>query len=56
MNTNVIIAGGMGSRAKTLFEENNIRVITGASSEEPEKMVTDYMNDSLVTAENICDH
>ncbi len=53
---NVIIAGGMGSRAQSLFEENNIRVITGASSEEPEKVVHDYLNDNLVTAENVCDH
>ncbi len=53
---NVIISGGMGSRAQSLFEENNIKVITGANSEEPEKIVMDYMKGILVSGENICDH
>ena len=53
---NIIISGGMGSRAQSLFAENNIKVITGATSDEPEKIVMDYLNGSLVSGDNICDH
>jgi len=52
----VIISGGMGSRAQSLFEENKIAVITGAPAEEPHKIVMDYLNGALVTGGNICDH
>ncbi len=53
---NVIISGGMGSRAQSLFTENGIKVVTGATSEDPEKIVMDYLNGTLVSGENICDH
>jgi predicted Fe-Mo cluster-binding NifX family protein/MinD-like ATPase involved in chromosome partitioning or flagellar assembly len=53
---NIIIAGGMGSRAQSLFAQHGIRVEVGAPSEAPEKIVTDYLNGSLVTGGNICDH
>lgn len=52
----VIIAGGMGGRAQDLFAQNGIRVIIGASSEEPEAIVKALLDDSLQTGENICDH
>jgi len=35
---NVIIAGGMGSRAQSLFAENGIKVVVGAPGDEPEKL------------------
>ncbi len=53
---NVIIAGGMGTSAQNLFTKNNIKVIMGAPSEAPEKIVTDYLNDNLVVGGNSCDH
>jgi len=52
----VIIAGGMGSRAQTLFQQNRIKVIIGALESDPEKAVLSYLNDRLSTGENICDH
>ncbi len=52
----VVIAGGMGARAIGLFEERGIEVIVGAPAEAPEKLVNDYLNDSLVTGGNVCDH
>lgn len=55
-NVDVIIAGGMGSRAQALFCENNISVIVGAPSETPEKLVKDYLNGELVSGQNVCDH
>ena len=51
-----IIAGGMGPRAQGLFMERGIEVIIGAPSEEPEKLVLDYLKGTLETGENICDH
>ena len=56
MNVNMIIAGGMGQRAQQLFTQNNIEVIVGAPSEQPEKLVLAHLEGKLVSGENICDH
>jgi predicted Fe-Mo cluster-binding NifX family protein len=53
---NRIIAGGMGSRALGLFTERGIQVIVGASPGDPETIVRNYLDDALVTAQNVCDH
>ena len=53
---NVIIAGGMGTRAQQLFNENDIQVIIGAPADAPESLVNQYLTDALVTGNNICDH
>jgi len=55
-NVSVIIAGGMGQRAQQLFAQNNIKVVIGASDQAPEQLVTAYLNDTLQTGDNICDH
>jgi predicted Fe-Mo cluster-binding NifX family protein len=52
----VVIAGGMGQRAQDLFSQKNIRVITGAPAEPHEEVVRAYLNDTLHTGDNICDH
>jgi len=52
----VIIATGMGSRAQGLFQQNRIRVVIGTLESDPEKAVLDYLNDTLSTGDNICDH
>ena len=56
LGANVIIAGGMGQRAIGLFQENNIKVITGAPAQEPESLVTSYLNGTLVSGSNLCAH
>jgi predicted Fe-Mo cluster-binding NifX family protein/MinD-like ATPase involved in chromosome partitioning or flagellar assembly len=56
MGANVIIAGGMGSRAQALFDENGIKVVTGAPSDSPESLAAQYLSRTLVTGENVCDH
>ncbi len=53
---NMIIAGGMGSRAKGLFEQNNIKVIVGAPTDIPQNIANAYLEGALETGENICDH
>lgn len=52
----VIIAGGMGTRAKQLFAQQNIEVIVGAEECDPEKLVIDYLNGTLKQGINACDH
>ncbi len=53
---NIIIAGGMGQRAQSLFAENDIKVVVGASGETPEQIVTAYLTGTLKAGVNICDH
>ena len=53
---NVIISGGMGARAQSLFAENGIQVIVGAASGAPEQVVQAYLDGTLQTGANICDH
>jgi predicted Fe-Mo cluster-binding NifX family protein len=54
--TNVVIAGGMGQRAIELFQQAGIKVLVGAPVEEPENLVKSYLNQTLVTGGNVCDH
>jgi predicted Fe-Mo cluster-binding NifX family protein len=56
LGANVIIAGGMGGRAIDLFKQNSINVIIGAPALEPEELVKSYLNNTLVTGANVCDH
>lgn len=53
---NIIIAGGMGSRAQELFAEKGIRVIVGTPAEGPDEIINAYLNGALAAGENICDH
>jgi predicted Fe-Mo cluster-binding NifX family protein len=52
----VIIAGGMGQRAQSLFAQQGIKVVIGAGSDKPEKIVSAFLDGNLKTGENICDH
>ncbi len=52
----VVIAGGMGSRAQDLFQQNRIQVVIGAQEGDPEKAVLSHLHDELSTEDNICDH
>jgi predicted Fe-Mo cluster-binding NifX family protein len=52
----VIIAGGMGQRAQGLFTENGIKVVVGAPAGEPEALVRAYLEGTLATGANVCDH
>ncbi|MFP4521190.1 MAG: iron-sulfur cluster carrier protein MrpORP [Fibrobacterota bacterium] len=53
---NTVIAGGMGQRAKGLFESKGIKVITGAPGGKPEEIVRFFLAGSLQTGANVCDH
>ena len=53
---NVIIAGGMGSRAQQLFAQNDITVVVGAAGGTPQELASAYLQGTLQAGENICDH
>ncbi len=52
----LVIAGGMGGRAIQLFQQAGVQVVTGAPAVEPEKVIMDYLNTSLITGDNACGH
>jgi len=52
----VVLAGGMGIRAQELFQQNQIKVVVGVMEDNPEKAVLSYLNGSLATGSNVCDH
>jgi len=56
IETDVIIAGGMGARALDLFAQNGIKVVTGAPASAPEDLVKSYLDDTLEAGNNVCDH
>lgn len=51
-----IICGGMGQRAQDLFRQYGIEVLVGATPGTPEMLVEAYIDGTLVTGENVCDH
>jgi len=52
----VILAGGMGSRAQQLFEQHGIRVVVGCPPSAPEDLVRAFLANDLQTGDNACDH
>ena len=52
----VVLAGGMGQRAQTLFAEQQIRTVVGAPMETPEILVAAYLEGTLQSGSNVCDH
>jgi predicted Fe-Mo cluster-binding NifX family protein len=53
---NLIIAGGMGQRARDLFVAQGIQVLVGAPAESPEKIIAEYFAGTLQLGSNVCDH
>lgn len=56
LQVDVVIAGGMGGRALSLFAQNGIQVVTGASNLPPDVLVNQYLSQSLQTGPNVCEH
>jgi ATP-binding protein involved in chromosome partitioning len=52
---NVVLSGGMGSRARELLAANGITVVVGAVSDDPGAVVADYLAQTLATSPNFCD-
>jgi ATP-binding protein involved in chromosome partitioning len=56
LGVDVVIAGGMGMRAQQLFAQNGVNVIVGATSGKPESIVKSFLDNTLETGNNVCDH
>jgi len=52
----LVIAGGMGQRAQSLFQQEGIQVVCGASSQDPGEAVRTYLSGDLEIGDNACDH
>lgn len=48
-----IVSGGMGQRARTLFEQYNIEAIVGVAGE-IDTVIDDVLGDALENGENLC--
>ena len=53
---NVVIAAGLGSRARDLLTASSVTVVTGASEVDPEMLAASYLNGTLENGANGCDH
>jgi predicted Fe-Mo cluster-binding NifX family protein len=51
-----VIAGGMGQRAISLFNQQNINVFVGAPVKRPLELADDLLNNTLSAGANYCDH
>lgn len=52
----LVIASGMGSHARSLFQQYRIGVVIGVNERDPEKAVLSYLEGKLYSGDNICDH
>ncbi len=52
----LVITGGMGQKAYTLFTQNKIETIVGALVDTPRKVVEAFLKGELKTTVNACDH
>ncbi|NLK81074.1 MAG: ATPase [Bacteroidales bacterium] len=51
-----IIAGGMGQKALTLCKQQNIKKYIGVSPKSSKELVQDFLQNTLVTGQNACNH
>jgi predicted Fe-Mo cluster-binding NifX family protein len=52
----VVLAGGMGWRAQSLFQQAGIQVVCGIAGDDPAEVVRHYVAGTLQTGENPCAH
>lgn len=54
-NVDVIIAGGMGRKAKEIFQSYSIKTITGLTGT-IDDILESFLNDTLVSTNETCNH
>lgn len=52
----IVLAGGIGGRARQLFEDNHIDVVLGVEAIEADSAVRSYLAGQLVSGSNACNH
>jgi predicted Fe-Mo cluster-binding NifX family protein len=50
-----VIAGGLGNKAREMFDERNIAVISGVTGD-IDDAIQKFMDGKLVSGKNLCDH
>lgn len=53
---NVVIAAGLGARARDLLSASSVEVLTGVSAVDPDILIADFVNGKLEAGDNRCDH
>ena len=57
VKASVILAGGMGMKAKEIFAKYNVKIVTGVQpGVSLEDIVKNYLNNNLETGANACSH
>ena len=51
-----VIAGGMGQKAIDNFKSKSINIHTGAPQKSPDEIIQSFLNGTLETTANLCDH
>ena len=51
-----VIAAGIGQKAISLFNQQNIEVTVGVEAKAPDELVEDWLRGSLQAGSNSCDH
>lgn len=52
----LVIAGGLGQKARVILENSGLQVVTGAPSETPEQVVVRWHRGEITGESNLCDH
>ncbi|MBU8870631.1 MAG: NifB/NifX family molybdenum-iron cluster-binding protein [Gemmatimonadales bacterium] len=52
----LVIAGGMGQRAISLFQSQGLEVVVGSAGGSPEELATAWLKGDLSSGANLCDH
>ncbi len=52
----IVIASGVGARARELLSASSVQVFTGALAADPEVLVSELLNGKLEAGGNRCDH
>ncbi|HVN18687.1 MAG TPA: NifB/NifX family molybdenum-iron cluster-binding protein [Dongiaceae bacterium] len=51
----IVIALGLGARARDVLSASSVEVLTGVPGREPDALISDFLNDKLESGSNICD-
>jgi len=52
----LVIAGGMGQKARDLFDQNQVKQVVGAPNVAPKQAIEEYLAGNLQSGSNSCDH
>lgn len=56
LGAELVIAGGMGQHAQSVFTAHGVKVVVGAQGGTPTELAAAWLNGTLVTGPNVCDH